>query len=127
MDIGTRRDLYRAISRGLASLAVFAQVLMVFTPLIEVRDSTGQQLIIAAGVTMPTAATIGAEHDRPSPHNATTCPACIAQSLFARVESAVRLPSLVVAERRPVDLRAEVLPHHDPPSTHYSRAPPFVS
>lgn len=127
MSIGVPRDLYRAICRGLASLAVFAQVLMLFTPLIEVRDSAGLRPVIAAGVTAPTSVAIGAQHDRQSPHNATTCPACIAQSLFARVESGVRLPSLVIAERTPIDLRAEVLPHHDPPSTHHSRAPPFVS
>ena len=127
--MGTRVNgtLESAIWRSLAALAVFAQALMLFTPLLEVRDTDAPGRVIAAGVTTPASASMAAERGRATPHNATTCPACIAQSLFARVESGVRLPTLVVAERAPVDLRAEALRHHDPPSTHHSRAPPVVS
>lgn len=108
-------------------MAVFAQVLMLFTPLIEVRDRDAPGRAIAAGVTAPGSATVAAERSRAAPHDATTCPACIAQSLFARVESGVRLPTLAAAERAPADLRAAALPHYDPPSSHHSRAPPVVS
>lgn len=127
MRIRVNGSLKSAIRHSLAGMAVFAQVLMLFTPLLEVRDTEAPGRVIAAGVTTPSGATLASERGRTSPHNATTCPACIAQSLFAQVESSVRLPTLVVAERAPVDLRAEVLRHHDPPSTHYSRAPPVVS
>jgi hypothetical protein len=127
MGIRVNGGLKSAIWRSLAAMAVFAQVLMLFTPLIEVRDTEAPGRVIAAGVTTPASASMASQRGRTTPHNATTCPACIAQSLFARVESGVRLPTLVVAERAPVDLRAEVLPHHDPPSTHHSRAPPVVS
>jgi hypothetical protein len=127
MGIRVNGSLKAAIWRSLAGMAVFAQVLMLFTPLIEVRDTDAPGRVIAAGVTTPASASIASERGRTSPHNATTCPACIAQSLFAQVESGVRLPTLVVAERAPVDLRAAILRHHDPPSTHHSRAPPVVS
>jgi hypothetical protein len=127
MGILVNGSLKSAIWHSLAATAVFAQVLMLFTPLIEVRDTDAPGRVIAAGVTTPGSAAMASERGRTSPHNATTCPACIAQSLFAQVESSVRLPTLVVAERTPVDLRAEVLRHHDPPSTLHSRAPPVVS
>jgi len=127
MGIRVGGGIKSAIWRSLAATAVFAQVLMLFTPLLEVRDTDAPGRVFAAGVTTPASASMGTERGRATPHNATTCPACIAQSLFARVESCVRLPTMVVAERAPVDLRAEVLRHHDPPSTHHSRAPPVVS
>jgi hypothetical protein len=127
MRISVRGSLTSAIWHSLSAVTVFAQVLMLFTPLIEVRDTDPPGRVIAAGVTTPASATMAAERGHAAPHNATTCPACIAQSLFARVESSVRLPTLVVAGRAPADLRAAVLPRHDPPSTHHSRAPPVVS
>ncbi|MGH7592639.1 MAG: hypothetical protein ACRELE_02115, partial [Gemmatimonadales bacterium] len=87
----------------------------------------GPGRVLAAGITTPAAATIAADRGHAPPHNPTTCPACIAQSLHAQVESSVHLPTLVVAERAPTDLHTALQPHHDPPSTHRSRAPPVVS
>ena len=125
--MGMRIDLKSAIWRALASTAVFAQLVVVLAPLVEIRDSEGPVRVLAAGVTTPAAVTIGAERGQAPPHNATTCPACIAQSLHAQVESGLHLPTLMVAERAPFDRRTTVLPHHDPPATHRSRAPPLVS
>jgi imidazolonepropionase-like amidohydrolase len=122
-----RGDVTSAICRSLAGVALFAQVLTQFAPLAELRDSAGPARVLAPGITTPTAATLAAQHDRAPPHNATTCPACIAQSLHARVESSVRLPALAVAEQAPTDRRTTTLRHHDPPSSHHSRAPPIVS
>ena len=119
--------LRSTIWRALAGMAVSAQVLMLFSPLVELRDSDARGPRLAAGFATPGIATIGSERSHAPPHNATTCPACIAQSLHARVEPGVRLPAAIVAEGAPIDLRITVLPHHDPPSTHLSRAPPSVS
>ena|ERR1017187_1580481 len=120
-------DVTSAICRALAGVALFAQVLMVFAPLAELRNSAGPTSVLAAGITTPTAATLAAQHDRAPPHNPATCPACIAQSLHARVEASVRLPTLAVAEQAPTDRRTATLRHREPPSAHHSRAPPIVS
>ena len=127
MGIGSKCGLATAVRHALASVATFAQLLLLFTPLVELRDAqSGPQSISVASIT-PDAPTVGANHGQAAPHNATTCPACIAQSLHAQLVAGVRLPTTVVAERAPTDIRNVALPHHDPPSTHRSRAPPVVS
>ncbi len=127
MGTPPRGSLLLAIRRALISVAVFAQVLLVFAPLLEVReDDTAARGIISAVTNHGDAAWVSA-HERPAPHNPTTCPACIAQSLHARLESGVRLPTVVVVDRALADRRTTLVPHHDPPSTHHSRAPPVVS
>jgi hypothetical protein len=122
-----RGELATAISRALTSVAIFAQLLLLFTPLLEVREGDVGTWAIAVGVTTSGAMMVPGQQDPVPPHNATTCPACIAQSLHARLEPGVRLPTLVVAQSAPVDLRAAFVPHHGLPSRHHSRAPPVVS
>jgi len=116
-----------ALRRALTSVAVFAQVLLVCSPLIEVRDGEIHHRVLAAGVCTPGVATISADRASTSHHNATTCPACIAQSLHAQVVSPVRMPTFVVGERTVTHAPGVVAPHHDPPSAHHSRAPPALS
>lgn len=127
MGIGSRGGLAAAMRHAFASVAIFAQVLLLFSPLIEVREGPEGSRAIAAGLTTPDAPTLGAQHGQAQPHNSTTCPACIAQSLHAQLTDSVRLPITMVAARTPLDIRNSVLPQHDPPSTHHSRAPPVLS
>jgi hypothetical protein len=119
-------SLTQAIHRALASVAVFAQVLLLFSPLLEIRHGEGRAAISVAIASQQSGSWIQS-HGSAIPHNPTTCPACIAQSLHAQVAPGVRLPTLLVAELAPVETATAVLPHHDPPSTHHSRAPPVVS
>ena len=128
MGTGAGGDgLATAVRRALASVATFAQLLLLFTPLVELRDTdSGPHAITAASLT-PDAPSVGASHGQAVPHDATTCPACIAQSLHAQLVASVRLPTAIVAEPTPTEFRTDVLPYHDPPSTHRSRAPPAVS
>jgi hypothetical protein len=116
-----------AFRRALSSVAIFAQLLLLFTPLVELRDGDTDSRAIAAGITRPDAPSMAPQHEQAQQHNATTCPACIAQSLHAQLTAPVRLPTTIVAERTPTEIRREVLPGHDPPTAHLSRAPPVVS
>jgi hypothetical protein len=127
MGSGRRTDLRIAIRHALSSVAIFAQVLLLFTPLLELRHRDGATAAIAAGFSTPEVATISADHGQSPPHNPTTCPACIAQSLHAQLASSMHLPTIVVTHRVVADRGASALPQHDPPSSHHSRAPPVVS
>ena len=127
MGIWSRGEGATAVRRALASVAVFAQLLLLLGPLVEVHGSgSGPGTLVVAG-SASGSVLAARQPGNPTPHNATTCPACIAQSLHAQLASGVRIPTLVVAARAPTDLRPALLPHHDPPSTHHSRAPPVVS
>ena len=126
MGTGLRSNLSIAITRALAILAIFAQMLLLFAPLVELHDGDNGARAVLAGASAAPSIAAGQQSHTPQ-HNPTTCPACIAQSLHAQLESGVRLPTITMAQRAPVDLRAAALPHHDPPSTHHSRAPPVVS
>lgn len=127
MTIGRRGGLATATRHALACVAIFAQLLLLFTPLVELRDTeSGPQSISVASIS-PDSPSIGANHGQAPPHNATTCPACIAQSLHAQLVASVHLPTTITAELAPTDIRNVALPYHDPPSTHRSRAPPVVS
>jgi hypothetical protein len=127
MGMGRQDGFAIAVRRALSSVAIFAQVILIFTPLVDLHDGDGAGRVIAAGLTTPDAATISAQQGQPLQHNPTTCPACIAQSLHAQLSAAVRLPTVPVAERSVVDRRSSALPQHDPPATLHSRAPPVVS
>ncbi len=123
----TRGELATAIRRALASVAIFAQVLLLFSPLIELHDGDAGARVAIGTVGTSGAAMVAGLPDHTPQHNPTTCPACIAQSLHAQLASGVRLPTVVVAQQAPADFRTAHLPQHDPPSTHHSRAPPVVS
>lgn len=127
MGMGRRDGFAIAVRRALSSVAIFAQVILIFVPLVDLHDGDGAGRIIAAGLTTPDSPTIAAQQGQQPQHNATTCPACIAQSLHAQLSAAVHLPTVPVAERRVVDRRSSTLPQHDPPTTLHSRAPPVVS
>ncbi|MES2124209.1 MAG: hypothetical protein V4503_05920 [Gemmatimonadota bacterium] len=120
-------DLAQAMTRSLASVAIFAQLLLIITPLVDVHEQ-GEAQVAALITQAPTGGSaLTASQPATPEHNATTCPACIAQSLHAQLASGVRLPLVVVAESAPLDVRPTLLPHHDPPQAHQSRAPPAVS
>jgi N-acetylglutamate synthase/N-acetylornithine aminotransferase len=127
MGIRGKQDLIVAIRRALTSAAVFAQALLVCSPLVEVRDAEVHNRVLAAGVSTPGITTMAADRGTASHHNATTCPACIAQSLHAQVVSPVRMPTFVIGERAVSQAPGVVAAHHDPPSAHHSRAPPALS
>jgi hypothetical protein len=127
MGIGGRGELAIAIRRALSSVAIFAQLLLIFAPLVELHDGGAAPRALAAAVAPSGAALVAGQPDRTPPHNPTTCPACIAQSLHAQLESGVRLPTVVVAVGAPIDLPTAGLRYQDLPATHRSRAPPVVS
>ena len=64
MGIRVNGGLKSAIWHSLAGMAVFAQVLMLFTPLLEVRDTDAPGRVIAAGVTTPASASMASERGR---------------------------------------------------------------
>ncbi|MES1259728.1 MAG: hypothetical protein ABUL71_03970, partial [Gemmatimonadota bacterium] len=70
---------------------------------------------------------LDAQQGQAKHHDATTCPACMAQSLHAQLTGSVRLPINVIAEQAPVEIPDAALPTLDPPATHLSRAPPVES
>jgi hypothetical protein len=110
--------------RMIAAVALVAQVVMVFAPmgdLCGVTRDTAPALVAAAG-----GAAIGVQHPG-RPHDAATCPACIAQSLHAQLVSAFSLPTLAIASRAPEDLRTTFIAHRGLPTSHQSRAPPVRS
>src|SRR5579862_9429490 len=115
MSTGANGGITTAIHRALTSVAMFAQVMLLFAPLIDVQDTGPGHRAFAVGMTTPGIATMGSPRESSRHHDAATCPACIAQSLHAQLVASVRLPTLTVAERAPSDRRIEVLPHHDPP------------
>ncbi|HEY4322187.1 MAG TPA: hypothetical protein VGM77_13550 [Gemmatimonadales bacterium] len=120
-------NLARVLTRLLTSVALAAQVVTLAAPLVDVQAdqvSRGMMAVLAAATSVPA---IGPSHGTSIPHNPTTCPACIAQSLHAQLSATVRLPTLNVAERAPSDQRAKVDGGRDPPATHQSRAPPAVA
>jgi hypothetical protein len=113
--------------RGLALVAVLAQVAIVFAPLVEVHDAQAGRTSAGAIPVPSRGAAIGAQQNHRPPHNPTTCPACIAQSLHAQQTSNVRIPTLAFAERGRLELRTAIFLGDENPSTHRSRAPPLVS
>jgi hypothetical protein len=113
--------------RSLAIIATVAQVLLLFAPLAELRDEDHGIRTIAAGITRPDSPAIAPTPARSQPHNATTCPACIAQSLHAQVAHAAPLPAAAVIENQRFELRSAVVVSTGPPSAHQSRAPPVIS
>ncbi|MEP6590687.1 MAG: hypothetical protein ABJC19_05850 [Gemmatimonadota bacterium] len=115
-----------ALTRSLASVVIFAQLLLIITPLVEVHEGNAATQAAVGAPPANGSAAISAGQPATPEHNATTCPACIAQSLHAQLAFGVRLPMSVVAERGPVDVRPTLRPHHDPPAAHQSRAPPVA-
>lgn len=115
------------IRRGLALVAILAQIAIVFAPLVEVHDAqTGS--VATATIPIPSqGAAIGTQQNHRPPHNPMTCPACIAQSLHAQLTSNVRIPTLAFAEQGRSEFRAEIFLSGDHPSSHRSRAPPQVT
>ncbi len=109
------------------ALAMFAQLLLLIAPFGEVRERGTVTRTLAAAESASGISTIAADHGASRPHDATTCPACIAQSLHAQLVPAMALATYTVADRAPSDRRSSLLPHHDPPAAHQSRAPPTVS
>ena len=117
-----------AIRRALASVAVFAQVLLLFSTLIELHDGDGGARVAVAAVGTSGAAMVAGLPDHTPQHNPTTTARAVSRSrCIAQLASGVRLPTVVVAQQAPANFRTAHLPQHDPPSTHHSRAPPVVS
>ena len=127
MGIGMSARSGKAIRRTLAIIASVAQVLLLFAPLVELQDSDHDLGSIVAGITRPDSPSMAPRHAPAQPHNATTCPACIAQSLHAQVAHAAPLPAGAVIERERFELRSAVVTSTGPPSSHHSRAPPAFS
>ncbi len=112
------------VHRVIAAAALVAQVVMVFAPLGDLCGVTRGALpnvVVAGGVASMTVQQPG------RPHDAATCPACIAQSLHAQLAPVMALPTLSVATRAPEDLRGTFVAHRDLPANHQSRAPPVRS
>ena len=122
-----RGSLATAIRRSLASVASFAQLLLLFAPLVELRETGHGTDTVEAGVTAPNAPALDVQRGQAQHHDATTCPACIAQSLHAQLVGPVRLPTNVIAEQAPVEIPGAAVQTLDPPATHRSRAPPVAS
>lgn len=121
MRIGCHRHQWSILHRVIAAVALVAQVVMVFAPLGDlcgVTRDTAPAVIVAAGV-----ASLNVQHPG-RPHDAATCPACIAQSLHAQLVSAFSLPTLAIATRASEDLRSTFIAHYGLPTSHQSRAPP---
>jgi len=127
MAIGRRERLATVTRRALTGVAIVAQLLLLLAPLVELHDHDAGPRAITGETSAAGAAMVAGQPSRGQPHNATTCPACIAQSLHAQLASGVRLPTAIEMLRLTSDLRDTFLPHHDSPSTHRSRAPPVVS
>jgi hypothetical protein len=127
MSNGTWLGLGASARRILALVAGVAQLLLLSAPLADLPERGSGVLTVAPGIATPDSPSIAPQHPATQQHNATTCPACIAQTLHAQASAVLRLPTVVVSERAPVEIRRAAPPHHDPPAAHLSRAPPVVS
>lgn len=127
MGIGSRTGLAMAVRHAVACVAIFAQALLLFTPLVELRDAHAGPSTISAGAITPDAPSVAPQHERSRQHDATSCPACIAQSLHAQVAPGAPPPTCEIVECHALDLRSAVAASHGPSSAHRSRAPPSIS
>lgn len=127
MGILGRRDLITAIRHALTSVAIFAQLLLLAVPLVEIHDVETGPRTISAGLASSGNTMLAGHESRVPSHNPTTCPACIVQSLHAQVAPTPSIPACVVVECQRFDSHTAVIVSTGPPSAHHSRAPPTNS
>jgi hypothetical protein len=126
MSIGKWYGGRRAVGRFLTAVVLIAQCGVVVAPLIDARDACNAGPLIAIGMTTPDTRQLGTDHGQAAAHNPATCPACIVQSLHARVERGNPLPLLAAAHRAVLHVAAVSRPASTRLSYRYSRAPPLL-
>jgi hypothetical protein len=111
-----------------AAIAMFAQLVMAIAPIADLQDAAPLTPTIASIVEMGNTHTaFDTDHGHQHNHDASTCPACIAQSLVAQVASPTRALLHVGDEHATAVVTTEL-----PLQAHYlslqrSRAPPTAS
>ncbi len=115
------------VHRLTAAIAVVLQVMLLFAPLSEIRDARAASAARAELTHRIGGSVDGGSRSTAPIHDESTCPACIARSLHARLESLTPLPVLAVEERTPPAVASVVRAHADPPTFQLSRAPPVAS
>lgn len=111
-----------------ATVALVMQVTPMFGSLAELRDqraaaAESQRVVAAHGRTI----VIPGRPSSTKPHDETTCPACIARSMHARLETLAPLPVLTVEERTASEFFASAPRQTAVATLHLSRAPPVTS
>ncbi len=120
------RDLTRAVRRPLAALALVAQAVLLAAPLVDVHPASEPEapLLAVAGhgsllLTPP--------GDQGSQHDASRCPACIAQSIHAPPPAAPCTFWRDLECRHVGDAVAAISVSLPVPGQHHSRAPPAIA
>jgi hypothetical protein len=110
-----------------AAVAMFAQCLMVIAPLSDAREAAPLPPSVSSILEFGNShVAINADHGHQVSHDATTCPACIAQSLVAHVSRPVRAPVPDAGLRTSGEPARKVIRPFQYRSLLRSRAPPFV-
>ncbi len=116
-----------AVGQLLTVVVLVAQGGMVLAPLVDARDACNPGPLVAIGMLHPDLPQVSTDHGRTPAHNPATCPACIVQSLHARVEGASPLPVVATSHRAASQLVAANRPQTPRTSYRFSRAPPTLS
>ncbi len=115
-----------AVGQLLTALVLVAQGGTVVAPLIDARDACNPGPLVAIGMVHPDLAQLSTDHGRAPAHNPATCPACIVQSLHARVERGNLLRLVVACHRTVSPVPAATRPQAPRLSFRFSRAPPTL-
>ncbi len=116
-----------AVGQLLTAAVLVAQAGMVLAPLVDARDACNPGPLVVIGMLHPDLPQLSTDHGAAPAHNPANCPACIVQSLHARVEGANPLPAVVASYRAALSVIAPARPQTPRPSHRYSRAPPTLS
>ncbi len=122
----SRHHWSRRARSAVAALAVAVQMVLLLAPLGELREARAIAADFVTDAAAPGGQLVTPAHQPTRAHNEATCPACIARSMQARLESRAPLPVLVVAERAPAEPVSTRPPHAELYASHLSRAPPVA-
>ncbi len=103
-------------------VAAVLQLVLLLAPLTEFSAAANAATTVAAGSQL-----ISPGHHGARAHDEATCPACIARTLHARLESLAPPPVLATSERAPLNAAAAVARPSKRHPAHPSRAPPVIA
>lgn len=122
----TRGCLRSCARRATAALLVVVQLVVVLSSLTELRYASGEPLPPSVSAPHAAAAISSAGLSQQRAHDEATCPACIARSMHARVETQARLLTALVQQADPVPPSLTSLASSTAPRSNLSRAPPIL-
>ena len=115
------------VGQLLTVAVLVAQAGMVLAPLVDAHDACNPGPLVAIGMLRPDLPQLSTDHGHAPVHNPANCPACIVQSLHARVEAGSPLPVVAASHHAASPVVAATHPQTPRTSYRFSRAPPTLS